>query len=57
MPNEMQAALDRTHLRGIIVDHLGRDALVLRRYGLALLDRDALLGRSAAIAESILLMA
>ena len=53
LDSALTVALERRGLRPILVDDLGRDALVFTRYGLALLDRAAATSRAAELAEFI----
>lgn len=46
MPEKMIEALSRANLRPVVVDDLGSDALIFRRYGLALLDAAAIKERA-----------
>ncbi|CAL8980378.1 hypothetical protein PROP_03148 [Propionicimonas sp. T2.31MG-18] len=46
LPQALAEPLERAHLRPIVVDDLGHDALVLHRYGLAMIDAAALAERA-----------
>ncbi len=53
LPHDIEVLLNQRHIRPVLVDDLGRDALILVQHGIALIDTEAAMSRAGAIGRFV----